>query len=90
MQPSRPIHELISEDIRGMPKKLFKFKKTDTNNKLHYYNPYIKVGSKSILCEVTEYDHRYQFNYPQIVQIDERYLCLIGGTKNSTFDFGTP
>jgi len=29
---------------------------------------------------VTEYDHRYQLNFPQIVPIDDRYICVIGGT----------
>jgi hypothetical protein len=37
------------------------------------------------------FNERYHLNYPQIVQMDERYLCLIGGTqKKDCNDFQTP
>jgi hypothetical protein len=64
-----------------MPNRLYKFEKTDTNNILSYHDRLLQGGFKNLFFEITEYDQRYQLQRPQIVQIDERYLCLIGGVS---------
>ena len=58
-QPSIPLHKIIVADIRGNPKKLYKFEKTDSCNKLFYHDLFLKAGVKNLLYMVTEFDHRY-------------------------------
>lgn len=76
------IRKIISANIRSMPNRLYKFEMAYNCNRLHYYDRFLKFGIKHSAFEITEYIERYQLRNPQIVQIDERYLCLIGGEPN--------
>ena len=40
--------------------------------------------------EIATYIDRYRLNFPQIVPIDERYICVLGGTLKNTLDLSTP
>jgi hypothetical protein len=75
-----PLHRVIVADIRGTPNKLYRFVKTDTCTKLFYHDLFLTAGMKNLLYTVTEYEHRYHLHYPQLVQLDERYFCLLGGS----------
>ena len=49
------------------------------------------MGNKVLQLNVTVFTERYRLNYPQLVQMDERYLCLIGGTQQQSMNhFNTP
>ena len=70
---------MIVANVRSMPNRLYRYQWTDCNNTLWYHDRLVKYGFKNLSFEITEFNHRYQFKYPQLVQIDERYICLIGG-----------
>ena len=72
-----------------MPNRLYKFEKTESNNILSYHDRFLSNGYRNLFFEITEYDQRYQLKNPQIVSIDERYICLIGGESTKKLDTST-